>query len=91
MTTRRLLRRATGVGAAALMLALPLTGCTPMASQEQLQMLEDARKRAESAEADLNACKQERARLESELADKKATLAKLQNDRDAVQKALNQR
>ena len=90
MTERRFLKRATGVGLAALMLALPLTGCTPLASQEQLRMLEEARKRAESAEADLNACKQERVKLEGELADKKAQLAKLRNDSNAVSQALNQ-
>ena len=90
MIERRLLKKATGVGIAALMLALPLSGCTPMASQEQLRMLEEARKRAESAEADLNACKQEQAKLEKELADRKALLAKLTNDRDAVKQALSQ-
>ena len=89
MTERRL-KKATGVGMAALLLALPLAGCTPMASAEQLRMLEEARKRAESAEADLNACKQERANLEKELAGKKSLLAKLQNDRDAVKQALGQ-
>lgn len=90
MIERRLLKKATGVGIAALMLALPLSGCTPTASQEQLLMLEEARKRAESAEADLNACKQEQAKLEKELADRKALLAKLTNDRDAVKQALSQ-
>ena len=53
-------------------------------------MLEEARKKAESAEADLNACKETRARLEKELADKKALLAKLRNDRDVVRKALSE-
>ena len=55
---------------------------------EQLQMLEEARKTAESAEAELEACKQRRADLERELAQKKQQLAELQNTRDAVQKAL---
>ena len=90
MTQRRLLKKATGVGMVALMLALPLSGCTVMASQEQLQMLDEARKRAESAEADLNACKQEQAQLEKELSSRKALLAKLKNDRDVVKKSLNQ-
>ena len=90
MTQRRLLKKATGVGMVALMLALPLSGCTVMASQEQLQMLDEARKRAESAEADLNACKQEQAKLEQELSSRKALLAKLKNDRDVVKKSLNQ-
>lgn len=90
MSERRLLKKATGVGIAALMLALPLSGCTVMANQEQLQMLEEARKRAESAEADLNACKQEQVKLQKELADRKALLAKLTSDRDVIQKAMNQ-
>ena len=73
------------------MISLPLlSGCTVMASNEQLAMLEEARKKAESSEADLNACKEMRAQLERELADKKALLAKLRNDRDVVQKALSE-
>ena len=91
MSHCRLLKRATGVGLAVAMLSLPLlSGCTSMASNEQLNMLEEARKRAESAEADLNTCKQNRAQLERELADKKALLAKLKNDRDVVKKALGE-
>ncbi len=87
----KLLKRATGVGLAAAMISLPLlSGCTVMASSEQLAMLEEARKKAESAEADLNACKEMRAQLEKELADKKVMLAKLRNDRDVVQKALSE-
>ena len=87
----KLLKRATGVGLAVAMVSLPLlSGCTVMASSEQLAMLEEARKQAESAEADLNACKETRAQLEKELADKKAHLAKLRNDRDVVQKALSE-
>jgi septal ring factor EnvC (AmiA/AmiB activator) len=87
----KLLKRATGVGLAAAMVSLPLlSGCTVMASSEQLAMLEEARKQAESAEADLNACKETRASLEKELADKKAQLSKLRNDREVVQKALSE-
>ena len=50
-----------------------------MASRSQLQMLEEARKAAESAEADLAACKQHRAELERQLAQKKQVLAEWQN------------
>ena len=53
-------------------------------------MLEEARKAAESAQAELNACRQKQSELEKTLAQKKQELAKLQNDRDMVQKALNQ-
>jgi len=42
-------------------------------------MLEEARKAAESAEADLAACKQHRAELERQLAQKKQVLAEWQN------------
>ena len=91
MSQRRLLKRAAGVGLAVAMLSLPLlSGCTALANKDQLAMLEQARMRAESAEADLNACKQERAQLEQELAAKRAQLAKLKNDRDAVKKALGE-
>ena len=87
----KLLKRATGVGLAAALISLPLlSGCTVMASNEQLAMLEEARKKAESAEADLNTCRETRAQLEKELADKKALLAKLRNDRDVVQKAISE-
>ena len=87
----KLLKRATGVGLAVAILSLPLlSGCTVMASNDQLAMLEEARKKADSAEADLNACKEMRAQLEKELADKKVLLAKLRNDRDVVQKAFSE-
>ena len=87
----KLLKRATGVGLAAALISLPLlSGCTVLASNEQLAMLEEARKKAESAEADLNTCREPRAQLEKELADKKALLAKLRNDRDVVQKAISE-
>jgi septal ring factor EnvC (AmiA/AmiB activator) len=78
-----------GVATVLALASLPLlSACTPLASKEQLQMLEEARKTAESAEAELEACKQRRADLERELAQKKQQLAELQNTRDAVQKAL---
>ena len=87
----KLLKRATGVGLAVAMISLPLlSGCTVMASKDQLAMLEEARKKAESTEADLNACKKTRAQLEKELANKKAQLAKVRNDRDVVRKSLSE-
>ena len=89
----RRLKRVAGIGTV-LVLALTslplLSGCTVLANQEQLAALEEARKAADSAEAELNACRQKRAELERTLAQRKQTLAKLQNDRDTVQKALNQ-
>ena len=85
MTKSRLLKRAVGVGMTLALTSLPLlSGCTAMASQEQIQMLEEARKTAESAEAELNACKQKRADLERQLAQKKQQLAKVERTRDAV-------
>jgi len=54
MSQRRLLKRATGVGLAVAMLSLPLlSGCTALANKDQLAMLDEARKRAESAEAEV--------------------------------------
>ncbi len=89
MRGRRRLKRLTGI--ALVLMSLPLlSGCTVMANQEQLGALEEARKAADSAEAELNACKQKRAELEREVAQQKQILAKFQNDRDTVQRALNQ-
>ncbi len=90
MRKRRRQKRAIGIVLVLAMLPL-LSGCGPrMANQEQLAMLEEARKAAESAQAELNACRQKQSELEKTLAQKKQELAKLQNDRDMVQKALNQ-
>ena len=91
MTKPNLLRRATGIGVVLALAAVPLfSGCVSMASEEQLRMLDEAEKAAESAEADLAACKQRRAELEQELAQRKAKLAELQNTRETVQKALSE-
>ena len=62
-----------------LLLVLLSGCCTPTASRTQLQMLEKARKAAELAEANLAACKQHRAELERQLAEKKQVLAEWQN------------
>lgn len=59
-----------------------------MASKDQLRMLDEARKSAESAEADLEACKQRRAELERQLAQKKQELAEWQNIQSSVQQSL---
>ncbi len=72
----RRLKKAAGCG---LLLVLLSGCCTPMASRSQLQMLEEARKAAESAEANLEACKQHRAELERQLAQKKQAMAEWQN------------
>ena len=91
MRNRRLLDRAVGLGMALALMALPLlSGCVAMASQEQLGMLAEARKAAEGAEADLNACKQKRAELERSLAEKQQYLQARISDRNAVQEALGQ-
>ena len=70
------LKKAAGCG---LLLVLISGCCTPMASRSQLQMLEEARKAANAAEADLATCKQQRAELERQLAQKKQVLAEWQN------------
>ena len=91
MKKRRLLKRAAGYGLVLAMLSLPmLSGCTAMASKEQLSMLEEARKAAESAEADLEACKQHRAELERQLAQKKQSMAEWQIIQSSVQQSLSQ-
>ena len=73
------MKRLKKAGSCGLLLVLLSGCCTPMASRSQLQMLEQARKAAESAEADLAACKQHRAELERQLAQKKQVLAEWQN------------
>ena len=73
------MKRLKKVAGCGLLLVLLSGCCTPMASRSQLQMLEEARKAAESAEADLAACKQHRAELERQLAQKKQVLAEWQN------------
>lgn len=89
MTKRRLLKRATGVGMMLVLMSLPqLSGCTAYIGAKERQVLADAQKAAESAEADLAACKQKRTQLERDLAQKKQELAKLQKTRDAVRNAL---
>ena len=78
-----------GIGMALALASLPLlSGCVAMASQEQLNALDQARKAAEASEADLSACKQKRADLERTLAQKKQLLQDKTAERDAVAKAL---
>lgn len=67
-----------------------ISGCTVMASQGQLQALEEAKKAAESAEADLNACRQHKTELDRQLEDQKKKLAEWNNTRNTVQQALGQ-
>jgi len=88
MKKHRLLKRVAGYGLVLAMLSLPmLSGCTAMASKKQLSMLEEARKVAEVAEADLAACKQHRAELERQLAQQKQSLAEWQNIQSTVQQS----
>jgi septal ring factor EnvC (AmiA/AmiB activator) len=87
----RLWKKAAGYGLMLALVSMPmLSGCTAMASKQQLQTLDESKKAAESAEADLEACKQRRAELERQLAQKKQTLAEWQNIRSSVQKSLGQ-
>jgi len=91
MKKRRLLNKAVGYGMALVFLSLPLlSGCTATASKEQLAMLAETRKAAEASEADLNACKQRKAELERQLAQKKQQLANLNDTRASVKQALGQ-
>jgi septal ring factor EnvC (AmiA/AmiB activator) len=91
MKKRRLLGKAAGFGLVLAFISLPLlSGCTAMASKDQLRMLDETRKAAESAEADLEACKQRRAELERQLAQKKQDLAEWQNILRSVQQGLGQ-
>ena len=87
----RLLRSIASCGLTLAFLSLPLlSGCTTMASDKDLQTLDEARKQAESSEAELEACKQRRAELERQLAQKKQELAKWENIKSSVQQSLGQ-
>ncbi len=91
MIKRGKLQKTVRIGALLAIVSMPLlSGCTAMASKEQLQTLEEAKRAAEAAEADLNACRQRKAELERQMAQKKDELSNLQNDRETVQKALQQ-
>jgi len=87
----RLLRSIASCGLTLAFLSLPLlSGCTTMASDKDLQTLEEARKQAEAAEAELDTCKQRRAELERQLAQKKQELAKWETIKSSVQQSLGQ-
>ena len=91
MIKRGKVQKTVRIGALLAIVSMPLlSGCTAMASKEQLQTLEEAKRAAEAAEADLNACRQRKAELERQMAQKKDELSNLQNDRETVQKALQQ-
>lgn len=51
-------------------------------------MLDEARMKADKSEADLKACKENRAKLERDLAARKKDLAKVQSDIAAIKKGL---
>jgi septal ring factor EnvC (AmiA/AmiB activator) len=85
----KLVRKVIGAGTILALAVVPLvTGCTVMANQDQMRMLEEARKKADATEADLQACKTKQAQLERDLASRKQMLAKYQSDVAAVKKGL---
>ena len=91
MTKRGLMNRAVKGGIVLVFMSLPLlSGCTPMASKEQLAMLEEARKAAEASEADLGACRQKKADVERQVTRAKQNLKAKIAERDAVKKYLGQ-
>ena len=91
MIRRKYLNKTVRFGTVVTMVSISfLSGCTAMASNDQLQALEESKKAAEAAEADLNACRQQRAELDRQLAQTKDQLAQLKSDREVVQKALQQ-
>jgi len=89
MYRRKLVQRVMGACAITVLAVVPLvTGCTVMASQDQVRKVEEAKMKAAESEADLSACKEKRAQLERDLAQQKQALAKLENDIKAVKKGL---
>ena len=90
MRGRSLLSRTVGSSLILAFVLLPvLSGCTAMASKEQVRMLDAAQKAAELAEAELGACQQRQTDLERELANKKQELADLGHASETVQEALS--
>ncbi len=70
--------------------SLSLVACTKHPSKEQLQALEEARKAATSAEAQLEQKRSERDALLQQSQEKKAALQKAQNEKAAVAGRLGQ-
>jgi septal ring factor EnvC (AmiA/AmiB activator) len=89
MFKRKLVHRVMGASAILALAVTPLvTGCVAMASKDNMRMLDEARVKAEESEAALKACKDTRAQLERDVAERKQALAKLQSDIVAVKKGL---
>ena len=91
MKKRTLRRRMARGGLVMALVAMPfISGCVTMASQDQLNALEEARKAADAAEADLDACKRKQAELRNTLSAKKQLLTNKKADLQAVQQGLGQ-
>ncbi len=87
------LKRATGVAlVSALFLVMVLgTGCTKMATQEQLDQLEALRDEALGAEAVRDSLRREKADLEAQIAQKQAELQAVQQEKEKVAQRLKER
>jgi hypothetical protein len=65
------------------------TGCTKYASEEDLQMLDEQRNAALSAEQALDGCEDETSRMERLKAEKEAELQEVRAEKQAVKRQLD--
>ncbi|MBN1970938.1 MAG: hypothetical protein JXR48_14965 [Candidatus Delongbacteria bacterium] len=69
---------------------LLLTSCTRYANEEELKALEEAKIASKKADSKLQELKNERMKLEDELAAKKKELEETKAEKEKVEKAVNQ-
>ncbi len=87
------MKRVTGVGlVSALFLVMLLgTGCTKMATQEQLDQLDALRDEALRAESKVDELRKEKSSLEQQIASKEAELKAAQQEKEKVAQRLKER
>lgn len=68
--------------------SMSMIGCTKHPNEKQLQALEETKQAAQAAEAQLEQKRQEKANLESQLAEKKAQLEKAQAEKAKIAQKL---
>ncbi len=76
------------VAVCAVVSSMSLIGCTKHPNEKQLQTLEETKQAALAAEAQLEQKRQEKATLESQLAQKKAQLEKAQAEKAKIAQKL---
>lgn len=80
------------VGASALMLAssLSFTGCTTMITEQQMNRIQDLRKKEKQINAEISAKESEIPKIESEINARQSVLADCNKDKDFIMQKLSQ-